>query len=152
MSKLDDFLELARKKGLSEKERMAELKRLGFKLTKEEVAEQLHESEKEVTSEEGETSKVKVIEKRIKGNVIRRRVRKVAKPKVEEEKPAEEVTETPVAKEEGQPESPAAAEDVKAEATETKEEVSQEAVAEETAEVPAEEAPVEELIREALKG
>jgi len=145
MSKLDDFLELARKKGLSEKERMAELKRLGFKLTKEEVAEQLHESEKEVTSEEGETSKVKVIEKRIKGNVIRRRVRKVAKPKVEEEKPAEEVTETPVAKEEGQPESPAAAEDVKAEATETKEEVSQEAVAEETAEVPAEEAPVEEV-------
>ncbi len=147
MSKLDDFLELARKKGLSEKERMAELKRLGFKLTKEEVAEQLHESEKEVTSEEGETSKVKVIEKRIKGNVIRRRVRKVAKPKVEEEKPAEEVPEAPVAKEEERPESPAAAEDVKAEAVEpaeTKEEVSEEVSAEAEAEAPAEAAPTEE--------
>jgi hypothetical protein len=54
MSKLDDFLELARKKGLSEKERMAELKRLGFKLTKEEVDEHLQKSEK--TAEAPETS------------------------------------------------------------------------------------------------
>ncbi len=105
MSKLDDFLELARKKGLSEKERMAELKRLGFKLTKEEVAEQLQESEKEVTSGEGEdASKVKVIEKRIKGNIIRRRKRKVVKPKAEEKKPEETPEEpAPEAKEEIQP-------------------------------------------------
>ena len=101
MSKLDDFLELARKKGLSEKERMAELKRLGFKLTREEVAEQLHESEKEITTGEGEeSSKVKVIEKRIKRNVIRRRVRKVAKPKAEKEKPAEGLKEVPMEGEE----------------------------------------------------
>ncbi len=99
MSKLDDFLELARKKGLSEKERMAELKRLGFKLTKEEVDEHLQKSEKEVkASEESPASGVKVIEKRIKRNVIRRRVRKVAKPKPEEEKPS--VEEKPAAKEE----------------------------------------------------
>ncbi len=95
MSKLDDFLELARKKGLSEKERMAELKRLGFKLTKEEVAEQLQESEKEVAKAKEEKSPdVKVIEKRIKGNVIRRRVRRVVKPKAEEEKPSPASEET----------------------------------------------------------
>jgi len=88
MSKLDDFLELARKKGLSEKERMAELKRLGFKLTREEVAEQLQVSEKEmIMSAEAQPSGVKVIEKRIKRNVIRRRTRKAVKPKTEEEKP-----------------------------------------------------------------
>ncbi len=109
MSKLDDFLELARKKGLSEKERMAELKRLGFKLTKEEVAEQLQESEREMPSgEEGDASKVKVIEKRIKGNVIRRRVRKVVKPKAEEEKPAEKAKEPVVeARAESKPQKPA---------------------------------------------
>ncbi len=83
MSKLDDFLELARKKGLSEKERMAELKRLGFKLTKEEVDEHLQKSEKEAeVSEESPASGEKVVEKRIRGNVIRRR-RKVVKPKAE---------------------------------------------------------------------
>ncbi len=101
MSKLDDFLELARKKGLSEKERMAELKRLGFKLTKEEVDERLQESEKEVeVSEESPTSGVRVIEKRIKRNVIRRRVRKVVKPKLEEEKVVGEESPT-VMEEEG---------------------------------------------------
>lgn len=84
MSKLDDFLELARKKGLSEKERMAELKRLGFKLTREEAAEQLQASDEEIaTSEETQHTGVKIIEKRIKGNVIRRRVRRVVKPKPE---------------------------------------------------------------------
>jgi len=121
MSKLDDFLELARKKGLSEKERMAELKRLGFKLTKEEVDEHLQKSEK--TAEAPETSPdsgVKVIEKRIKGNVIRRRVRKVVKPVVEVEKPAEE--EAPlIGKETKVPvqETSAAPEAVKEEKTET---------------------------------
>ncbi len=91
MSKLDDFLELARKKGLSEKERMAELKRLGFKLTKEEVDEHLQKSEEQIkdpgvlSSEAG----VKFIEKRIRGNVIRRRVRKLVEREPEVEKPAE---------------------------------------------------------------
>ena len=88
MSKLDDFLELARKKGLSEKERLAELKRLGFK-PRDESAEQFQESLEETTPVEKEdTSDVKVVVKR-KGNIIRRRKR-VAKPKLPKEKKTEE--------------------------------------------------------------
>jgi hypothetical protein len=84
MSKLDDFLELARKKGLSEKERLAELKRLGFK-PRDESAEQFQKSLEETTPVEKEdTSDVKVVVKR-KGNIIRRRKR-VAKPKPPKEK------------------------------------------------------------------
>ena len=88
MSKLDDFLELARKKGLSEKERLAELKRLGFK-PRDESAEQFQKSLEETTPVEKEdTSDVKVVVKR-KGNIIRRRKR-VAKPKPPKEKKTEE--------------------------------------------------------------
>jgi translation initiation factor IF-2 len=88
MSKLDDFLELARKKGLSEKERLAELKRLGFK-PRDENTEQFQESpEGTPPVEEKAPSDMKVVVKR-KGNVIRRR-KKVVKTKAPKKEEPEE--------------------------------------------------------------
>ncbi len=149
MSKLDDFLELARKKGLSEKERMAELKRLGFKLTKEEVAEQLQESEKEkVIKKEEQPSGVKVIEKRIKGNVIRRRVRKVVKPKPSEEVPPEAKEEKLAVEEQKTGEVIAAPAETKAE----KEPVEKISAPEPVAETPSTGGPEEEKLPEKTEG